>query len=227
RANTVCPLVSEKKGSSAEPGTQLPTTTAPSVARAPSSDASTTAPLRILYMYRPTNSAMGMVQAMVKVPQELPGTTWTQPGGNVTAPFAPGARGPASAGRRTWNDSGRASGLPAGLWRPAQPAGKVYSGWAEASSASPAGRVICIPSARLTSSPPSALTTTNPSPARAMTTMNRMAADTTALAHGPSSLRAISASDLPPRRTDAASTSMSCTAPARQTPITSHNRPGT
>ena len=42
----------------------------------------------------------------------------------------------------------------------------------------------------------------------------------------PSSVRAISASDLPPRRTDAASTSMSCTAPARQTPITSQSKPG-
>ena len=42
----------------------------------------------------------------------------------------------------------------------------------------------------------------------------------------PNSVRAISANDLPPRRTDAASTSMSCTAPARHTPITSHNKPG-
>ena len=41
-----------------------------------------------------------------------------------------------------------------------------------------------------------------------------------------SSARAISASDLPPRRTEAASTSMSCTAPARQTPITSQSSPG-
>ena len=29
-------------------------------------------------MYRPTNSAIGMVQAMVKVPQELPGTICVQ-----------------------------------------------------------------------------------------------------------------------------------------------------
>ena len=83
-----------------------------------------------------------------------------------------------------------------------------------------------MPLASLTSSPPSALTTTKPRPARAMTTMNRMAADTTTAAGLPSSVRAISASDLPPRRTDAASTSMSCTAPARQTPITSQSKPG-
>ena len=37
---------------------------------------------------------------------------------------------------------------------------------------------------------------------------------------------AIWASDLPPRRTDAARTSMSCTAPAKQTPMTSQSRPG-
>ena len=30
-------------------------------------------------MYRPTNSAIGIVQAMVKVPQELPGISCTQP----------------------------------------------------------------------------------------------------------------------------------------------------
>ena len=56
--------------------------------------------------------------------------------------------------------------------------------------------------------------------------VNKIAADTTRLAQRPSSLRAISASDLPPRRTEAASTSMSWTAPASVTPITSHNKPG-
>ena len=57
------------------------------------------------------------------------------------------------------------------------------------------------PSARITSSPPSALTTTKPSPANAMTTTKRIAIDVTPAANGPSSVRAISASDLPPRRT--------------------------
>ena len=41
-----------------------------------------------------------------------------------------------------------------------------------------------------------------------------------------SSVRAMAASDLPSRRTEAASASMSCTAPPRQTPITSQSRPG-
>ncbi len=59
-----------------------------------------------------------------------------------------------------------------------------------------------------------------------MITMNRMASDATIAAGRPSSARAISASDLPSRRTLAASTSMSCTAPARHTPITSHTKPG-
>ena len=45
-------------------------------------------------------------------------------------------------------------------------------------------------------------------------------------AYLPSSVRAISASDLPPRRTEAASVSMSCTAPARQTPTTNQTNPG-
>jgi hypothetical protein len=40
------------------------------------------------------------------------------------------------------------------------------------------------------------------------------------------SVRAISASDLPLRRTLPAMIMKSCTAPPRQTPITSHNSPG-
>jgi hypothetical protein len=83
-----------------------------------------------------------------------------------------------------------------------------------------------VPAGIFASSPPSAFTTTNASPARARTTITRMASDATTDAGLPSSTRAISASDLPPRRTDAAITSMSCTAPARQTPIRIHNRPG-
>ena len=39
------------------------------------SDASTTFPLRNRYMYQPTNSAIGIVQAIVNVPHELPGTS--------------------------------------------------------------------------------------------------------------------------------------------------------
>jgi len=38
----------------------------------PMSEASTTFPLRMRYMYTPTSKAMGIVQKMVKVPQELP-----------------------------------------------------------------------------------------------------------------------------------------------------------
>ncbi len=34
------------------------------------SDASTTFPLRMRYMHRPTNSAIGIVQAMVNVPHD-------------------------------------------------------------------------------------------------------------------------------------------------------------
>src|SRR5262245_19974983 len=105
-------------------------TVAANVARAPISDAWTTAPGRMRYMYRPTNRAVGMVQAMVSVPQELPGTTWTQPAGSVTVdgPTAiswngkPSRRGGSPSprltwghvweGRRTLNPSGRvAAGL--------------------------------------------------------------------------------------------------------------------
>ena len=75
---------SEKYGSSAEPGIQLPAAVAASVAAAPISDASTTCPLRILYMYRPIKSAIGTVQAIVNVPQELPATNCFAPAGSVT-----------------------------------------------------------------------------------------------------------------------------------------------
>src|SRR5437764_262600 len=52
-----------------------PATVAASTPAAPTSDASTTFPLRNRYMYQPTNSAIGIVQAMVNVPHELPGTS--------------------------------------------------------------------------------------------------------------------------------------------------------
>ena len=72
----------------------------------------------------------------------------------------------------------------------------------------------------------SALTNATPTPASAMTTMKRMAMAAVKPATGPISIRAISASDLPPRRVDAQSAIMSWTAPARQTPATSQSRPG-
>ena len=49
-------------------------------------DASTTRPLRILYMYSPTNSAIGIVQAMVNVPHELPGIACRTPSGSRMTP---------------------------------------------------------------------------------------------------------------------------------------------
>src|SRR5579883_1176675 len=73
----------EKYGSSREPGTQFPATTAARISAPPMSDASTTRPGRRRYMYSPTRSATGIVQAMVNVPQELPGTSWTEPAGRM------------------------------------------------------------------------------------------------------------------------------------------------
>src|SRR4051812_15743298 len=58
-----------------------PRNTAPSVNAAPTSDASTTLPGRSLYIHRPTSRAIGIVQAMVNVPQEEPETRRTEPGG--------------------------------------------------------------------------------------------------------------------------------------------------
>src|SRR4051794_41859378 len=65
------------------------------------SDASTTRPFRILYMYRPTNSAIGMVQAMVNVPQDEPGTSRTAPAVSLVESLAQ-VSGDALF---TWNDS--------------------------------------------------------------------------------------------------------------------------
>ena len=83
-----------------------------------------------------------------------------------------------------------------------------------------------MPGGNFASSPPSALTTTKPSPASAMTNMNRIATEATTDAGRPSSRRAISPSDLPSDRTETVSTSMSCTAPAKVTPISSQTNPG-
>jgi hypothetical protein len=40
-------------------------------------------PGRILYIHKPTSSAIGIVQAIVKVPHELPGTRRTASAGNT------------------------------------------------------------------------------------------------------------------------------------------------
>src|SRR5205085_10558029 len=71
----------------------------------------------------------------------------------------------------------------------------------------------------------SALTTTRPRPASAITTMNRTANPATTPDNGLISVRAISASDLPLRLTLATKIIKSCTAPPKVTPITSHHKP--
>src|SRR5713226_4053134 len=75
---------SENIEANCEPGIQLPTITAARTARTPISVASPILPLRIRYIQRPMKSPMGMVQAIVKVPQELPGTNSRAPFGKVT-----------------------------------------------------------------------------------------------------------------------------------------------
>src|SRR6478736_1759041 len=74
----------EKNFSSGEPGIQWPAIVTPIVAAAPISEASRILPLRSLYMYSPTKSAIGIVQAIVNVPQELPGTSCVTPAGSVS-----------------------------------------------------------------------------------------------------------------------------------------------
>src|SRR3954447_12607044 len=73
----------ENRASDGEPGIEAPATVAASTATAPTSEASTTFPLRKRYMYQPTNRAIGMVQAIVNVPQELPGTSRLAPSGRT------------------------------------------------------------------------------------------------------------------------------------------------
>ena len=53
-------------------------------------EASTTRPLRSLYMYSPIASAIGTVQAIVNVPHELPGTACVDAGGQADAALAVG-----------------------------------------------------------------------------------------------------------------------------------------
>src|SRR5262245_38323250 len=69
---------------SGECGIQLPAIVAASTSAAPISDASTTLPLRILYMYRATKSAIGIVQAMLNMPHDEPGTRSWLLGGSFT-----------------------------------------------------------------------------------------------------------------------------------------------
>ncbi len=92
-----------------------------STSTAPMAEASTTRPLRILYMYRPISSAIGTVHAMVKVPQELPGTACVTPSGSVIARSAPGRSGESPPDgmssvrpRATVNDSPRVIDEPLG-----------------------------------------------------------------------------------------------------------------
>ena len=72
----------------------------------------------------------------------------------------------------------------------------------------------------------SAFTTMMPRPAMAMTSTARMAIVPAGPAMPPISSLTRSAIDLAPRRVEAHRIIESCTAPARQTPATSHSRPG-
>src|SRR5262245_13342741 len=115
-ARTVASLFSEKMPRrTAESATQRPATVAASTPAAPINDASTTRPLRILYIYRPTNKAMGIVQAIVNVPQELPGTSSTASAGSAIVHFASGASGCCvDVGTLRTKDSGRMVFAPDG-----------------------------------------------------------------------------------------------------------------
>src|SRR6476620_3298201 len=77
---------------------QPPRKTAPSVRVAPTIDASTVFPGRTLYIHRPTSRAIGIVQAIVNVPHEEPGTMRAEPVGigpsvchGIPAPLDAGA----------------------------------------------------------------------------------------------------------------------------------------
>ena len=72
----------------------------------------------------------------------------------------------------------------------------------------------------------SAFTTSSPSPASATVMMNRTAMEAETPATGPTSFLAISASEQPSRRTEATSTTKSCTAPAKTAPIRIQSAPG-
>src|SRR4051812_32113484 len=105
----------EKKASDDEPGIDAPAIVAASTATAPTSDASTTRPLRNRYMYQPTNRAIGIVQAIVNVPHELPGTSRLAPAGR-TQPRPSGLLASRDEpGTASWNDSSKAIASPAPL----------------------------------------------------------------------------------------------------------------
>src|SRR4051794_24946089 len=97
-------LESEKYGSRLEPGIDAPAIVAASTPAAPSNEASTTFPLRNRYMYQPTARAIGTVQAIVNVPQELPGTSRIDPLGSVMPPALFDSRN-LPGGTASWNDS--------------------------------------------------------------------------------------------------------------------------
>ncbi len=72
----------------------------------------------------------------------------------------------------------------------------------------------------------SALTTTMPRPARATMMIKKVATMAVNPATGPTSVLAISASDLPLRRVEKARMMKSCTPPATTEPMRIHNMPG-
>ena len=83
-----------------------PRIVAPMTPAAPISDASVTRPGRMRYIHRLTSSAIGIVQAMVNVPQALPGMICCVFSGSVTVPLSTRS-GPDVMATRTLNASGR------------------------------------------------------------------------------------------------------------------------
>src|SRR5262245_17009783 len=82
--------------------------TAPRVIAPPTMDASTIRPLRMRYIHRPTKSAIGIVQAIVNVPQLLPGITCFEPAGRMyvfdfAGTSTTAAAGPARNVARVWS----------------------------------------------------------------------------------------------------------------------------
>src|SRR3954462_7411167 len=116
---------------------------------------------------------MGIVQAMVNVPHEEPGMTRTAPGGILAPPAQ-------LIGAELWSSkdslnviddlpSFHCKRVPAGtsyVWRCSLGSNRDESG-------APGGATSTEFTGYFTSSPPSALTTTFPSPASAVTMMNR------------------------------------------------------
>src|SRR5579859_761106 len=109
---------------------------------------------------------MGIVQAMVNVPHALPGKTRTAPFGNVATPFT-NVSGWAAVVRSV---NGSAIGIDSSLpHRKVVFPGMAYVCSVEATgTAAPGDSTILLATGYCTSSPPSALTTTLPNPAKAM-----------------------------------------------------------